>query len=208
MSQITFQQSFPQGIFKTYNHRPEIDFYKVHQIHSADLYPITVKDMESESRHHIEQIKADGLWCKWDQAKTLAIVTADCLPILLLGSQGLALVHAGWRGVQSGILLHSDLKKLGIYLAFIGPAISMKAYEVGEEFQQHFPASKNFHQLNGKLHFDLVAEASDQLRETFPRVVVENSGHCTYSERQFHSFRRDKTTLRNYHLFIPNPVRS
>lgn len=204
MPQVTFQKSFPQGIFKTFDQRPDVDFFKVHQVHSADLYNLAETRNAQESRHLIAQVKADGIVSKWDNTSTLAIVTADCLPILLLGSLGVAMIHAGWKGVALGILHHPSLKEIGVTKAFIGPAISLKAYEVGEDFKQHFPRSKNFHHLNGKLHFDLVGQATDQLRETYPGIDTESSHHCTYSEKQFHSFRRDKTTARNYHLFIPN----
>jgi copper oxidase (laccase) domain-containing protein len=69
---------------------------------------------------------------------------ADCLPILLVDedSPTLAVVHAGWRGLQSGVIAsalalfeHRDAVH-----AFLGPCISAAAYQVGPEVAEHFTA--------------------------------------------------------------------
>lgn len=62
----------------------------------------------------------------------LAVVTADCVPVLLAGARGVAAVHAGWRGLAAGIIGASVLA-LKPTEAWIGPSIGPCCYEVGEE---------------------------------------------------------------------------
>ncbi|HXO19833.1 MAG TPA: laccase domain-containing protein [Thermoanaerobaculia bacterium] len=71
----------------------------------------------------------------------LSIVTADCVPVLLAGPEGIAAVHAGWRGIASGVIAAAvaaldagggEGAGAGV-TAWIGPAIGLCCYEVGEE---------------------------------------------------------------------------
>ena len=68
--------------------------------------------------------------------QVLAIMTADCLPIMLCNQQGteIAAIHAGWRGLAMGIINHTlaqmqtDPREC---MAWIGPAICGKCYATG-----------------------------------------------------------------------------
>lgn len=66
----------------------------------------------------------------------LSVATADCVPILLAGPEGLAAVHAGWRGIAAGVI-GATLEKLqgrpAEWTAWVGPAVGACCYEVGEE---------------------------------------------------------------------------
>jgi YfiH family protein len=65
-----------------------------------------------------------------------AVVTADCVPVLLAGDRGIAAVHAGWRGLVAGVLsnaLHRIGESPDRITAWIGPAIRGCCYEVGED---------------------------------------------------------------------------
>jgi len=80
-----------------------------------------------------------------------AIMTADCLPILFCDLQGrqVAAAHAGWRGLADGVLEQTlnSFKKNGIaadhIIAWMGPAITQSAFEVGPEVQQAFMLFKS-----------------------------------------------------------------
>jgi polyphenol oxidase len=190
-----FEVSTQFGSFKTYNQKPPLQLIEVNQIHSPDL--LTVSDM-----HHDNLGTADGILCA-SADKNLAIKTADCLAILIEGSHGLCLLHAGWRGLASGILGHAGLKKILPTHAYLSPCISSRNYEVTQEFTQNFPKSDFFTQRDGKLFWSLEGEACDQLQNLFPQIVISLSGICTFSNSQLHSYRRDKTNQRNWNIFIP-----
>ena len=78
----------------------------------------------------------------------LAIMTADCLPIVLCNQEGteIAAIHAGWRGLLNGIIentlnkMHADPNTL---MAWTGPSICKNCFKVGQEvpdaFLQNYP---------------------------------------------------------------------
>ena len=92
-----------------------------------------------------------------DQAGiVLAVMTADCLPVLVCDRQGerIGAIHAGWRGLLDGIIEQTFLglseqiaregggtaPKPDDWLVWLGPAIGPEAFEVGDEVRQAFLA--------------------------------------------------------------------
>ena len=78
--------------------------------------------------------------------RVLAILTADCLPVVLSDEQGLVLgaAHAGWRGLAGGVL-EATFQQMRVksprshgWRAWIGPAIGLRAFQVGDEVRQAF----------------------------------------------------------------------
>lgn len=130
----------------------------------------------------------------------LAILTADCLPILACNRQGtrVGAFHAGWKGLAAGIL-SQGLKLMGDpedLLVWIGPAISGAVYQVGDEVRQIFtqtaPGLEDHFQADGegKWLFDLPACAETLVKLTGVRSVTR-SRWCTYSHPElFFSYRR------------------
>lgn len=134
---------------------------------------------------------------------TVAVATADCVPILIASEQGVAAaVHAGWRGLACGILRRTlaAISDCGIdaatLRAAIGPCAGPLSYEVSDEVRDAFLAAG----LPGALfeptrpgHWlcDLAAAAEWQLRRGGV-ALVERLERCTVREdRWFHSWRRD-----------------
>jgi YfiH family protein len=133
---------------------------------------------------------------------TVAVLTADCLPILLCAEGGdeIAAIHAGWRGLAAGVItatisrMKASPKHL---LAWLGPAISQPAFEVGSEVRAAFvgidrQAESCFRENErGRWQADLYALAGRQLGAAGVRAVY-GGGLCTFADRQhFFSFRRD-----------------
>ena len=131
-----------------------------------------------------------------------AVLTADCLPILLCADSGdeFAAIHAGWRGLAAGVVaatiwrLQTRPERL---LAWLGPAISQPAFEVGDEVRAAFVAEDAGAQacflLNerGRWQADLYRLASRQLRTAGVRAVY-GGGLCTFGDAErFFSYRRD-----------------
>lgn len=139
--------------------------------------------------------------------KVCAVLTADCLPLLLCDRQGkqVAAVHAGWRGLAAGVIENSldgfDCPPRDI-LVWLGPAIGPSAFEVGPEVRQTFlqqdkQAAQAF-QVNRENHWlaDIYLLAKLRLFRKGVRSVFGGS-FCTYSDAQrFFSYRRDGRTGR------------
>jgi YfiH family protein len=136
-----------------------------------------------------------------------AIRVADCMPVLLADESATVVgaAHAGWRGLSSGVIenaVHAMGIAAGELLAWLGPAIGPKVYEVGEEVRSAFlsrdvAAEAAFSPARrGHWLLDLYAVARQRLRSCGVERIF-GGNYCTYSEPQrFHSYRRDGTTSR------------
>ncbi len=196
MSEITWQVQTSRGLFATYNDRPDLELFELSQVHGVDIV-----DLRTHSA--LDKPQADGAIAGY-QSKTLPVIkTADCLPILLLGQSAYALLHAGWRGIATPILGNPLLQDLDIKEIFLGPAISAAGFEVSPDFKENFPNSPNFSEQGDQIHFNLWQEAQLQAQKYFPEAQFHQSKQCTWSDSRYHSYRRDKTSQRNWNLFLP-----
>jgi len=136
-----------------------------------------------------------------------AVMTADCLPILLCARDGsaVAAIHAGWRGLAAGIVAScvSALPATPL-LAWFGPAIGPDAFAVGPEVCETFalrdPETETaFRPLDGQTFLaDIYALGRLALeRAGLAPQDIHGGGHCTYRHpADFFSYRRDRTTGR------------
>lgn len=164
------------------------------QIHSAKVAVI------NESNYK-EKIQADAMVSN-DLEFGLAIVTADCTPILLADSHAnvIGAIHAGWRGAIAGIVENTikQMLQLGArkenITAIIGPTISQKNYEVDAEFRQNFlnqaaDNGKYFTPHDNKYLFDLQRYNLDSLKHA--DIKAFSLQLCTYEyAKHFSSYRR------------------
>ncbi|GAB4263133.1 MAG: peptidoglycan editing factor PgeF [Methylomicrobium sp.] len=134
-----------------------------------------------------------------------AVMTADCLPVLLCSRDGLsvAAVHAGWRGLLSGVITETvKAMNRSDLLVWLGPAIGPEAFEVGDEVRAAFvdkdPAYlKGFRRTDsGRWLADIYRLARIDLASVGIEAVY--GGHfCTVTDSErFFSFRRDGQTGR------------
>lgn len=137
----------------------------------------------------------------------LAILTADCLPVVFVADDGseIAAAHAGWPGLSAGMLeatvaaMRAPAQRL---MAWIGPAAGPDRYEIGAEVRDRFLAwdtcldAAFVPTRPGHWRVDLFAIARTRLaRAGVPRVF--GGGVCTLSDPQrFFSHRRDARTGR------------
>ena len=131
----------------------------------------------------------------------LAILTADCLPVLFCHADGseIGAAHAGWRGLAAGVL-EATLEQLraprGQVLAWLGPCIGAASYEVGEEVRAAFvdrasEAARCFTGSRaGHWYCDLAALARQRLQAAGVRQI-HGGGFDTFSDARFYSYRRD-----------------
>jgi YfiH family protein len=159
-----------------------------------------------------EEIEAGGPSPRADAAITrrpgtvLAIMVADCLPVLFAAADGSAIgaAHAGWRGLSAGVLeaTVAALAGHGPLQAWLGPAIGPAHFEVGAEVRDAFlrhdaGAAANFSSNErGRWLADLPALACARLAALGIDSVSTEPG-CSFAEPQrFFSYRRDGTTGR------------
>ncbi len=136
-----------------------------------------------------------------------AVLVADCLPVLFAREDGgaVAAAHAGWRGLAAGVL-EATLEALGArpesLLAWLGPAIGPRVYEVGDEVRDAFlardaAAAAAFAPARpGHWLLDLYAAARGRLAAR-GLTRVYGGGLCVHTEHErFYSYRRERTTGR------------
>lgn len=153
---------------------------------------------------------ADAMWTDCTEL-ALAIMTADCVPVLLWARDGsvAGAAHAGWRGLRDGVIdeLVASLPVAPRQLqAWIGPCISQQHYEVGVEVWSQF-AQKDVpgvladcnQQDKRLLNLNLLAEY--QLTQ-LGVCAVEQCGVCTYANGKYYSHRRDPGTGRMASLIM------
>ena len=137
----------------------------------------------------------------------LAIMTADCLPILLSNESGsiVAAIHGGWRSLAGGII-NNTLTKMAepprLIYAWLGPCIGKRAFEVGLDVYESFTSQSSCFrkafklQKSGKYLADLHHIATIQLN----RLGVERIDtleECTYDNaNKYYSYRREALTGR------------
>ncbi|MGG6461873.1 peptidoglycan editing factor PgeF [Solilutibacter silvestris] len=135
----------------------------------------------------------------------LAILTADCLPMVVAARDGseVAAAHAGWKGLAGGVLeatVASMQAAPGDCVAWLGPAAGPQVYEIGEEVRDAFLAHDRRADRRVESAFvatrpghwlvDLYALARQRLADAGVNEVHGGS-HCTISESQtFFSHRR------------------
>lgn len=139
-----------------------------------------------------------------------AVMTADCLPVLLCDEAGtvVAAAHAGWRGLCDGVI-EATVRAMDVephkLMAWFGPAISQRAFEVGSEVRAVFAA----HDAQAaaafvpapasggeKYHADIYLLARQRLHALGVNRVYGGE-YCTYSDPlRFFSYRRDGVTGR------------
>lgn len=160
---------------------------------------------------------ADAQWTL-RRGMACAVLTADCLPVLLCDRAGtrVAAAHAGWRGLAAGVLeatvaaLQAAPREL---MAWLGPAIGPHAFEVGTEVRTAFleagSPSEAFRpappQRGARWYADLYRLARERLLACGVEAVY-GGGYCTWTESaRFFSYRRDGVCGRQASLIYLQP---
>ena len=163
------------------------------QIHSTNIEVVNNKKLVYNN--------VDGIFsCNKNYA--LQVKTADCLPIFFIHEYKniFGVIHAGWEGLKNGIiskstkLLNSHINDFNKITAFIGPSISQKNYEVKNQFIDYFD-NEFIENIDDKFFCNLKGVASSQLQKLGIENVID-CNQCTYENKNYHSYRRNKTSKR------------
>ena len=127
----------------------------------------------------------------------LAVVTADCVPVLLAGPRRIAAIHAGWRGLAQSILRVTvdRFESPAKVSAWIGPAIGPCCYEVGSEVAEKVSRVSSQKVVvdggHGRPHLDLVAAARLQLERLGVREAHSVDACTRCDAGRLWSYRRE-----------------
>ena len=179
----------------------------LHQVHGASVF---WADTRQDGGGSAVEPVADAAVTS-EPGRVLAILCADCLPVLITDQRGerIGAAHAGWRGLSAGVI-EATFKALQTlpgadnnWVAWLGPAIGPTAFEVGEEVRDAFRLTDPGSELcfmpsgqPGKWLADLFELARRRLRAIGIRQIG-GGGQCTVSlSRQYYSHRRDRISGR------------
>ena len=169
-----------------------------YQVHSAEALVVT----EPWSREDAPRVDA---MATATPGLALAILTADCVPVLLADREAgvIGAAHAGWRGALNGILESAVQAMLGLgarardIRAVIGPAIGAASYEVGPEFPAPFLARRAQDEdlfapaeRDGHFFFDIVGYVARRLSNLGLAAVEATGGDTCAETGRFFSYRR------------------
>jgi YfiH family protein len=174
--------------------------------------PLWLEQVHGSQVVDADQLAPSGVAPRADGAVTrqcgavLAVLVADCLPVLLAARDGsaVAVAHAGWRGLAAGVLESAvaALAGNGSLQAWLGPAIGPEHFEVGAEVREAFlahdpgDAAAFAPNARGRWQCNLQALARSRLNRLGVDSLHSDSG-CSYGQPQhFYSYRRDGTTGR------------
>lgn len=179
------------------------------QVHGTQLYHAAAPCSQALAWEQAPQ--ADAAWTA-SKRTVLAILTADCLPVVIADQQGqiVGVAHAGWRGLAAGVLekLYQHVQKQVVgpaqWHAWIGPAISQTHFEVGAEvldaFAQLDPRLERyfiFDLSKNKYQADLAEIARFLLLKVNSAIKVSASQICTFDQYQnYYSYRKKGQTGR------------
>ena len=185
----------------------------LNQVHGTQV-------IDADSRNDWSNVPSADASVTSTPGQVLAIMTADCLPVLLASKDGkvVGAAHAGWRGLAAGVIeqtvalmrtkqsnqtqTHPETETQTEILAYLGPAIGPHAFEVGSEVRDIFiaqnPASAAcFEELQekGKYLADIYALATLRLN-ALGIEQIEGGDECTLQNPDYFSYRRDQQTGR------------
>lgn len=188
------------------------EFVEVHQVHGDAVHLVRAG---GPSHDGPETTKADAIVCD-DAARAVAVRVADCAPVLIATADGrmVAAVHAGWRGVVSGVADRAieTMMRLGAspeaMVAAIGPCISEPEFEIGPEVVEAFRARFGRgtpharETADGKGRADLQGALRTSL-EAMGLRCIDTLARCTVREAShFFSHRRDRGATGRMAAFI------
>ena len=161
------------------------DWAWMRQVHGATVVCATAAGVLGEA--DAAYTKVPGL--------PLAVGTADCFPIVLVGDGIVGIAHAGWRGAADGVVrtLRAAMTAAGgaPNAAAIGPGIGPCCFEVGAEVAARLPGCEALTTW-GTMSVDL----RRAIRRDLAGLDVWVAESCTMSDDGFHSYRRNGTTER------------
>ena len=178
---------------------------------------VVVIDKQRENLNFPANTGADAIISDADNI-VLGVTFADCIPILLSDNRGqfIGALHAGWRGLQNGVIRQciQTIEKNyrpSIILAAIGPHISVTNFEVRDRALDYFSHSWpcSIEKRLNKFFVNLESIACRQLLACGVEKIEKVGGYTDLDEENYFSFRRDqRKTGRHIAIICKRPIES
>ena len=177
---------------------------------TLDISPINWCWLKQVHGNNIINVNEPGLCCEGDGMFTsnselfLAVQTADCIPLIFAhkNEQFIAVLHAGWKGLQKNISAKflSIAKTFSLhpenFLVAVGPHLKQCHFKVTEEFLAYFN-EKYYKNKDGKHYFDPSHIIHEQLLQSgIHSENIISTSYCTFCETDYYSYRREGKTGR------------
>ncbi len=175
------------------------EFYYLQQIHSHRV----LEADESAAPYSSSRPQGDSIVTKASQLK-IAVMTADCVPMLIYSPEQVMAVHAGWRGLFAGIIDRALdwFKDKNNVMVGVGPCLSLGGFEVGPEVMDALMGAPLDHStipwlvspgVGDRWHIDLALGAVFfALQQNVPPENIFCMRTCTKEQPGvWHSYRRD-----------------
>jgi YfiH family protein len=180
---------------------PAQSFAWLNQVHGTVVVKVTAQNLSQLPSADASFTREPGVVC--------AILTADCLPVILCDRAGTVVgaAHAGWRSLCGGVLenlIAQMAEPAENLMAWLGPAIGPGQFEVGPEVRQafvsHSPQASNAFATQGARSGHFMADIYQLAKQRLQQAGVNSikgGGFCTVSDsNRFYSYRRDGQTGR------------
>lgn len=178
-----------------------------HQTHGKSIYKVTSALLSLDAERVKEELEGIDAVITNEPGVCIGVSTADCIPVILYDEKhhAIAAIHAGWKGTVQRIVqdtLSLMIKEYGTeaadIMAVIGPGISLKNFEVGDEVYERF-ALEGFDMSQiakrfAKWHIDLPLCNKQQLIDMGVNDVnIHISEICTFDNTdRFYSARKEQ----------------
>jgi copper oxidase (laccase) domain-containing protein len=126
----------------------------------------------------------------------IAVRTADCVPVVLIGHDVVGVVHAGWRGLASGVVEAAVAAMGAVDTAHLGPHIRAGCYEFGEDDLDHVAATLGDHVRATTTWGAPALDLTAGVRSALDGIPIADAGACTACTDLYFSWRARKDTAR------------
>ncbi len=179
-----------------------LEWVWLHQVHGAAVHVVTGSGAGPRAGPGADPPVADGVVAS-ARGVPLAVVTADCAPLVVACDDAVGVVHAGYRGLAAGVIeaAIARLRDIGTgdVRAFLGPCIRAPRYEFGADdlapFVAQFGPVVEGRTRDGRTALDIPAAIRVVLERTGV-VAFDDCGICTADSEGYFSYRRDADTGR------------
>ena len=179
-------------------------------VHGSNVEIIENKDKERGSDSIKNAIPETDAMVTNEKDVVLSVFVADCIPAIIYDPENhvIATIHGGWKPLAGNITAKTIDKMVSVFgsnpnklVVGVGPAVCGKCYDVYEnvanEIKEAFPnfAKEVLIKNKGRIYLDIQKLMRLQLEDKGVKNI-ETSEICTFENKDFYSYRRDKETGR------------